>query len=150
MSQLSCRLVAIAVLITTGCSNSLGGADGGGDVVGNWQVETVNNLPLPIVLPTNRCSQKGLGGTLNVRSDGRFTGTYRYEVDCGPFGKTTEEEKIAGFYTRTGNQVMFVADSGFNRSESVPQVAGTVNGSVLTVQSSPIPGTTVLMALRRL
>ena len=145
------RLRLFTVLVSMGCSNSLAAPGGGGNVVGTWQAVSVNNLPLPVDIPSQpyRCPQKGLGGSLDVRGDGRFTGIYRYEVDCSPYGKGTEERQIAGWYTSAGTQIVFTADSGFNRSETVPQVVGVVNGSVLTVQSTPAPGMSVMMAFQR-
>ena len=111
---------------------------------------SLNSSPLPALLPSqNGCAQTALGGTLDVRPDGRFTGHYQYQVDCRYYGRQTMNEAISGRYTQTGADLVFAADSGFSRFATAPLVAGTVNGSILSVRSTPAPAMTVTMTLQR-
>ena len=148
MSPTRFVLVWIALVIV-GCSNSLGGGSGG-NVVGRWTVVSVNEAPMPVLLPAqNGCAQTGLSGTLDVATDGSFSADYTYE-GCRFSGfEETINRMIAGRYTQHGADLVFSADSGFSKFATAPLVGGSISGNFLTLQSTPAPGMTVTMLLQR-
>ena len=118
-------------------------------MVGTWSVVSLNNSPMPALLPAQYgCAQTARGGTLVVSPDGRFSALYSYEADCRYF-KDTIDRRISGRYSQNGGNLVFSADSGFSKFATAPLVGGTINGSVLILQSTPAPGMTVSMTLQR-
>lgn len=143
------KLFLAFISLTAGCSNSLASPGGGGPVIGVWQAVALNGAPFPVLLPTvEGCAMTGLDGSLEVRADGRFTASYRYEAKCRWF-EGIRERAIGGRFTATGSGVVFAADSGFSRFETAPLVGGSITGPILTVESTPAPGMTVNLTLQR-
>lgn len=121
----------------------------GAVVTGSYEALTVNGAPLPVLLPTVRgCQLTGLAGALTLRADGRFNNTYSYRRQC-PGSSQSVNRAHSGRYTVNGSNLVFAADSGFSKYTMAPLVRGTVSGSTITAQSTPAPGTTVVMTLGR-
>lgn len=121
----------------------------GSVAIGSYEAQSLNGAPLPVLLPTIRgCGLTGLSGALTLRADGRFSSTFSYRQQCRDFDEVVDRA-LSGRYTVNGSNVVLAADSGFSRFTTAPLVMGVISGSTLSLRSTPAPGTTVTMSLRR-
>lgn len=109
----------------------------------------MNGSTLPVLLPTVRgCAMTGLSGSMTLRPEGRFNATYSYRQQCQGTSVVLNRA-LSGRFSVSGSNVVFAADSGFSKFVTAPLVTGTLTGSTIVAQSTPAPGTTVSMVLRR-
>jgi hypothetical protein len=144
-------LLVASLIVAQACSSSAALSPSGDEpkLAGAYEATSVNGSTLPVLLPTVRgCALTGLSGAMTLRPEGRFNATYSYREQCQ--GRTRVIDRaLSGRFSVNGSNVVFAADSGFSKFVTAPLVTGTLNGATIQAQSTPTPGTTVSMVLRR-
>jgi hypothetical protein len=82
------------------------------DVVGTWELRTINDMPLPVIVATSgEDTAEVLQGSIILQADGRFEDrvTMRFTIDGEV---TTDLDVIEGTYTQQGGALVLTAGGG--------------------------------------
>jgi hypothetical protein len=89
------------------------------DVVGTWELRTINGMPLPVILASSgEDTAEVLDGSIILQADGRFEDsvTLRFTIDGEV---TTDVDVIEGTYTQQGGALVLTSDEGGSFSATV-------------------------------
>lgn len=116
-------LLAIGAVSVIACGDSTGP---GGDPVGSWELETINDEQLPYTFfQFGTIRSEILSGRLIVRSDGTYENTSTTR-DTDGSTVTTTTETFTGTWTASGGSLTLTDD------EDGSQINGSVSGNTLT------------------